>query len=82
MLAMVAVVVRAEDESGNKRFSLNGTLTSSDSYSLDVSFHYMFGRYVSVGGAFGNWANYYEIGWASGVIGGLRMMIINRVAYI
>lgn len=64
---MAIVVVRAEDEPGNKRFSLNGTLTSSYSYSLDVSFHYMFGRYIGVGGAFGYWANYYEFGWASGV---------------
>ncbi len=67
MLVMAIVVVRAEDEPGNKRFSLNGTLTSSYSYSLDVSFHYMFGRYIGVGGAFGCWANYYEFGWASGV---------------
>lgn len=67
MLVMAIVVVRAEDEPGNKRFSLNGTLTSSYSYSLDVSFHYMFGRYIGVGGAFGYWANYYEFGWASGV---------------
>lgn len=50
-----------------KRFSLNWTLTSSDSYSLDVSFHYMFGRYIGVGGALGYWANYYE---NRGLIGG------------
>ena len=48
------------------RFSFSGTLTSSDTYSLEAAYHYMFWEYLGVGGALGYWSNWYEDGWASG----------------
>lgn len=48
------------------RVAFNGTLTSSYSYSVEASYHYMLCKYVGIGGAFGHWANYYDDGWASG----------------
>ena len=54
------------DEFSNNRFSFNGTLTSSDTYSLEMAYHYMFCQYFGLGAAFGYWKNWYEDGWASG----------------
>lgn len=56
----------ASDEAGHNRVAFSGTLTSSDTYSIEASYHYMFCRYFGVGGAFGHWANYFDDGWASG----------------
>ncbi|MBO4995882.1 MAG: hypothetical protein J6C78_07965 [Muribaculaceae bacterium] len=64
-LMLIPAQLSASDDDCN-RISLNGTLTSSDSYSLDVAYHYMICRYVGIGGSFGYWSNYYEDGWASG----------------
>lgn len=50
----------------HNRFSFSGMLTSSDTYQLEAAYHYMFNRYVGIGGAFGYWKVYYETGWASG----------------
>lgn len=55
-----------DEDVTHHRVALSGTLTSSDSYSLDVSYHYMLCRYVGVGGAIGYWANYFYDGYASG----------------
>lgn len=41
-------------------------LTSSDSWQLEMGYHYMFNRYVGVGGSIGGWQVYYEEGFASG----------------
>ncbi|MCM1449950.1 MAG: hypothetical protein NC082_06380 [Clostridiales bacterium] len=49
----------------HNRFSVSGLLTSSDSYQVEAAYHYMFNRYVGVGGALGYWAVWYENGWAS-----------------
>lgn len=48
------------------RFSISGTLTSSDTYSLEAAYHYMFWEYLGIGGALGHWSNWYDDGWASG----------------
>lgn len=49
----------------HNRFSFGGLLTSSDSYQLEASYHYMFNRYVGLGGGFGYWSVWYEEGWAA-----------------
>lgn len=54
------------DEYGKNRVSINGSLTSSDSYSLEAAYHYMISPYVGLGGAFGLWENYFIDGYASG----------------
>lgn len=41
-------------------------LTSSDSWQLELGYHYMFNRFIGIGGAVGGWQVYYEDGWASG----------------
>lgn len=48
------------------RASISGMLTSSDTWQLDMAYHYMFNRYVGIGGAVGVWKVYYEDGFASG----------------
>lgn len=59
--------IKADDEYfTHNRAAFSGTLTSSDSYSLEMSYHYMFCKFVGVGGALGYWSNYYDDGWASG----------------
>lgn len=50
----------------HNRVSFSGSVTSSDSYQLEASYHYMFNRYIGVGGALGFWKVWYEEGWASG----------------
>ena len=51
---------------GRNRVSVSATLTSSDSYSLEAAYHYMFCPYVGIGGGFGYWRVLYVEGWASG----------------
>lgn len=48
------------------RLGFNGALTSSDSWLLEFSYHYMFNRYIGLGGSVGSWAVYFEEGYASG----------------
>lgn len=48
------------------RVGFNGALTSSDSWQLEFSYHYMLNRYVGLGGSAGSWRVYFEEGWASG----------------
>ncbi len=50
----------------NNRVAFSGALTSSDSYQLEFSYHYMFNRYIGLGSAFGFWKVLYEEGRASG----------------
>lgn len=56
----------AQEERTPHRVSFSATLTSSDSYSTEIAYHYMFCNCAGVGGAVGYWANWYEDGWASG----------------
>lgn len=60
------VVTMARNPRSYGRVGFSGALTSSDTYSLEASYHQMFGSYIGIGGALGYWANYYEVGWASG----------------
>lgn len=64
--AMYPLRGSAADGETRHRVAFNGTLTSSDSYSLEASYHFMPCKYVGIGGAIGHWANYYVDGWASG----------------
>lgn len=59
-------ILAYDDEELRNRVGLSGTLTSSYTYSLDVTYHYMLSEYLGVGGAFGWWKNYYEEGRAHG----------------
>lgn len=52
-------------EFSHNRFSFSGLLTSSDSYQIEASYHYMFNRLIGVGGALGYWQVWYENGWAA-----------------
>lgn len=58
--------VQAEEEALKNRVALSGLLTSSDSWQIEFSYHYMFNKYIGLGGSFGLWKVYYEEGWASG----------------
>lgn len=51
----------AEDET-HHRIGFNGALTSSDSWQLEFSYHYMFNRYIGLGGSMGSWQVWYEYG--------------------
>ncbi len=48
------------------RVGFNGALTSSDTWQLEFSYHYMLNKYVGLGGSVGSWEVWYEDGWASG----------------
>lgn len=66
ILASASVTWAQNEGATHRRVSATGTLASSDVYSIEGAFHYMFFPYLGVGGAFGYWANYYDNGWASG----------------
>lgn len=57
---------KADEYFTHNRVAISGSLTSSDIYTLELSYHRMFCPYIGVGAALGYWANYYENGWASG----------------
>lgn len=48
------------------RASISGMLTSSDSWQLEFGYHYMFNKYIGIGGAIGGWKVWYEDGCAYG----------------
>ena len=66
-----ALCISAQDkkeanfEFNHNRVTFSGLVTSSDSYQLEASYHYMFNRYIGLGGGFGYWKVWYEDGWAS-----------------
>lgn len=68
---LIAMPALAQDKSeenfnfANSKVSFSGLVTSSDSYQLEASYHYMFNRYIGLGGAFGYWSVWYEDGWAA-----------------
>lgn len=63
--SMLAEDLKEDDfEFSHNRFSFSGLLTSSDSYQVEASYHYMFNRYIGIGGGVGQWKVYYEDGWA------------------
>lgn len=71
IIMMIKVNVSAQDKNeanfdfAQNRASFSGLLTSSDSYQLEASYHYMFNRYIGLGGALGYWSVWYEDGWAA-----------------
>lgn len=72
-LLIATTVIYAEDRDSrddvdftHHRSALTGALTSSDAWQVEISYHYMFWRYLGVGGSAGAWGNYYEDGFASG----------------
>lgn len=48
------------------RASISGMLTSSCSWQVELGYHYMFNRYIGIGGTIGAWKVYFEEGFASG----------------
>lgn len=54
-----------EDLTHNRAY-ISGMLTSSDSWQVDLGYHYMIFPYLGVGGGIGWWSNYYVEGYASG----------------
>lgn len=62
---ILSPAINAEDET-HHRVGFNGALTSSYSWQLEFSYHYMFHKCVGVGGSAGTWAVYFGEGWASG----------------
>lgn len=58
-------VCEIEDKT-HHRVGFNGSLTSSLSWLLEFSYHYMLNRHIGFGGSVGSWEVYYEEGWASG----------------
>lgn len=57
---------RVPDDFLRHRVALSGALYSSDTYSLELSYHYMFRPFIGVGGGLGYWKNYYADGMAGG----------------
>lgn len=55
-----------DEDFSHHRASITGALNSSDSYELELSYHYMICKYLGVGGSFGWWQNYFVDGHASG----------------
>ena len=53
------LILFAKDTEDNihHRLGFNGALTSSDTWQLEFSYHYMFNRYV--GGSVGSWKVWY-----------------------
>lgn len=63
---LLAAAGNVEDKT-HHRVGLNGALTSSDSWQLELSYHYMLlNNCIGVGGSMGVWEVWYDDGWASG----------------
>lgn len=60
-----AMARQFEDLTHNRAY-ISGMLTSSDSWQVDLGYHYMIFPYLGVGGGIGSWGNYYVDGYASG----------------
>lgn len=55
-----------EKSNTHHRPSITGMLTSSDCWQLEMSYHYMFCKYIGAGGGIGILKNYFVEGYASG----------------
>lgn len=60
-----AMARQFEDLTPNRAY-ISGMLTSSDSWQVDLGYHYMILPFLGVGGGIGWWGNYYVDGYASG----------------
>lgn len=69
LLISAAPLMRGENNDEyftHHRASVTGALTTSDTYQLQFSYHYMVWKYLGVGGSVGWWKNWYEDGRPSG----------------
>lgn len=69
LIILVAVSANAydgENDFTHNRLSMSGMLTSSDCWQLEMSYHYMFWKYLGIGGGVGILKNYFVDGYASG----------------
>lgn len=68
LLCVISTTFTAQADNffSRNRVSVSGSLTSSDVYTIETSYHYMFCRYIGAGIGVGNWTNYYDDGWAAG----------------
>ena len=66
IVCLAEVSGRDDDPTGKHRFGLNGALTSSDTWQMEMEYHYMFLPYIGVGGSFGMWKQYYYDGLPGG----------------
>jgi len=66
IISPLFIFAKGIEEKTHHRVGFNGALTSSDSWQLEFSYHYMFNNCVGLGGSAGSWKIYYEDGWASG----------------
>lgn len=55
-----------EEERLRHHVAVSGTLSSSDTYSIEGEYHFMLMKYLGIGGAIGYWSNYFDDGKASG----------------
>lgn len=53
-------------EFSHHRASITGVLTSSDSWQVEFAYHYMFNKFIGIGGGAGGWKVYFEEGHPSG----------------
>ena len=66
LIALSAIAYDGESNFTHNRPSFSGALTSSDCWQLEISYHYMFCRYLGIGGGVGELKNYFVDGYASG----------------
>lgn len=64
--ALSANAYDGETNYTHNRLSMSGALTSSDCWQLEMSYHYMFWRYIGIGGGAGMLKNYFVEGYPSG----------------
>lgn len=66
LISTLTLQAETDEDRTRHRAGFNGALTSSYSWQLEFSYHYMFNRYIGLGGSAGAWKVYFEEGWASG----------------
>ena len=66
IISPLFIFAKGIEEKTHHRVGFNGAVTSSDSWQLEFSYHYMFNRHIGLGGSVGSWEVWYEDGWASG----------------
>ncbi|MDE6240149.1 MAG: hypothetical protein K2M54_09235 [Muribaculaceae bacterium] len=66
IIALSASAYDGETNFTHNRATFSGMLTSSDCWQLEISYHYMFCKYLGIGGGAGILKNYFVDGYASG----------------
>lgn len=67
VLGATASEPERDDGFTHNRAAISGSLTSVDTWQLDFSYHYMFCKYVGVGGAIGAWKQILSDGYPNGI---------------